>query len=237
MSKRLIEASVVAALACLGALWFVQSRTTVLTYTAPEELLGAIVSLDGRQVGIARGQQFEFRVSKSKHWILLEKPAPEATLIEVDLSEQAFTRPPFARASSAPVTRAESDPVREIAQLQAEMVAAWNAGDLDGLIEHYLPDATILLAEQPLIQGREAITSLSRAGMAAGIKMLALEAETTWVESDLAVVRARYSSLYPHGDEARGEHGGLLAVLRRQPDGGWRVAAESWTRERWESVP
>ena len=94
MSKRVVRASIVTAVVCLGVLWIRQSRTTVLTYTVPDELLGSTVYLDGREVGVARGQRFEFRVSRARHSIRLEKSGQQPALIEVDLSGQPVTRLP-----------------------------------------------------------------------------------------------------------------------------------------------
>ena len=92
MSKRVVGASIAAAIACLVVLWFWQSRMTVLTYTVPDELLGSTVYLDGQQVGVAHGKQFEFKVSRARHSIRLEKPGQQPALIEVDLSGQPITR-------------------------------------------------------------------------------------------------------------------------------------------------
>ena len=117
-----------------------------------------------------------------------------------------------------------------IRALQEGMVVAWNAGDLHALMAGYASDATILLSGVPPIEGREAIASMSAAGMAAGIKTSSLEPVTTIVDGALAIVRARYSSIVPMKEGSRREAGDLLAVLRLQADGRWLVALESWTR-------
>ncbi|HEU4522428.1 MAG TPA: DUF4440 domain-containing protein [Thermoanaerobaculia bacterium] len=115
---------------------------------------------------------------------------------------------------------------KAIRAVQSELVSAWNAGRLDDLMKHYSDEAVILIAGMEPIEGREKIATISKAGMASGVRLASVTPIDISISGDLAVVRAAYVSVRPSSE--RQDSGMVLAVFRREGTA-WRVAAESWT--------
>ena len=86
MNKRLLSASIAAAVVGLALVGYWQSGKTVFTYSVPPELVGSTVFLDGRRIGVADQSVLEFKVTKARHSLRLERPGHQPVLIQVDLS-------------------------------------------------------------------------------------------------------------------------------------------------------
>jgi uncharacterized protein (TIGR02246 family) len=90
-------------------------------------------------------------------------------------------------------------------------VARANAGDLDGLVELYEPDAAATFMPGQLLSGREAIRQALQQLLAGRPTFSADGQRPSTVAGDLALTSARLGP-----DSVTAE------VARRQPDGSWR---------------
>lgn len=87
-----------------------------------------------------------------------------------------------------------------------------NAGDVDGMLDLYEPDAVMAFPPGQLTVGREAIRALFEQMVAARPEFKPEEPLQTLVLGDLALTATR----------ARDEAGARAQVARRGPDGTWR---------------
>ncbi len=104
----------------------------------------------------------------------------------------------------------------DLHDMHAKFVSLFNAGDLDGLLELYEPDAVLNLATGT-VRGKEAIRSVLQQFLSLGGKITI---------DTLAVLEGPDGIGLTHGDwKLQGgtvELGGKTAeVLRRQADGRW----------------
>jgi uncharacterized protein (TIGR02246 family) len=97
-----------------------------------------------------------------------------------------------------------------------------NHGDVEGALELYEPDATFVAEPGTTVTGREGIrVALER--FAALRPTLTGEIQGVREGGDVALVLNRWS-LKGHGPDGPVQMSGTSAdVLRRQPDGSWRV--------------
>ncbi|HEX7381491.1 MAG TPA: nuclear transport factor 2 family protein [Nevskiaceae bacterium] len=91
------------------------------------------------------------------------------------------------------------------------VVARANAGDLDGLLAPYEPDAVLATGAETLARGATAIRAFFDAARMAGVRFDAGDQRPAIVSDDLA----RTSTRLPDGSIT-------AEVARRGADGGWR---------------
>lgn len=111
-----------------------------------------------------------------------------------------------------------------------QLIAAFNAGDVDGALSLYHPDATFVPEPGKSATGLHAIRG-ALDGFLASKPTLTIEAHDTVEAGDVALYCTRWSlsSTGPDGSVVRRTGRGAV-VLRRQRDGIWVVAVENpWT--------
>lgn len=111
-----------------------------------------------------------------------------------------------------------------------QLITAFNAGDVDGALSLYHPDATFVSEPGSPASGTSAIRA-ALTGFLASKPALTIESHETIEAGDVALYRTRWSvSLTrPDGSIVRKTGKGAV-VLRRQPDGTWVIAVEHpWT--------
>jgi uncharacterized protein (TIGR02246 family) len=96
--------------------------------------------------------------------------------------------------------------------LTRQFVDRVNAGDVDGLVDLYEPDAVIAFPPGEITQGRDAIRTLYEGMLAQPPHFEYEEPLATLILGDLALTAT------PAQDEA----GVRAQVVRRQPDGSWK---------------
>jgi uncharacterized protein (TIGR02246 family) len=108
-------------------------------------------------------------------------------------------------------------PVTDIHKLHDAFVEAFNAHDLDALVELYEVDATLVPQPGLTASGHEAIRHALTAFMGLGGK-LQLETTSVLVAGNIALLRGSYHL-------KSGDHvllaGNTIEVLRRHSDGNW----------------
>ena len=112
----------------------------------------------------------------------------------------------------------EYTPAAEPEDLERLYVERVNAGDVDGLVALFEPDAVIAFAPGETVRGSEAIRRLFEDLIASGIKLTFRGQQPSLRVGDLALTSTRL-----HGCDATAE------VARRQPDGTWRWVIDQWS--------
>lgn len=136
---------------------------------------------------------------------------------------------PLAASPSSAVQQTASD-AANVEAVARRLVEADNAGDLEGVLAGYADDAVLLPPGRPHVAGHEAI----REHYAALFRDLRFEVEIDVAEvvvsGDLAYVRGETrGAVIARRDEGRTPvHDDYLMVLRRSPDGAWRITRLIW---------
>lgn len=104
----------------------------------------------------------------------------------------------------------KKEPVYDPQELERLLVLRQNAGDVDGMVALFEPDAVIDCGGGQLVRGTAAIRSLYLEGIAAGRKFAMGEQRPVLICGDLAMTSTRL----PDGDVT-------TEVARRQDDGSW----------------
>jgi uncharacterized protein (TIGR02246 family) len=134
---------------------------------------------------------------------------------------QAFTAPPAAAPGVA--VRSPAAEPQDLERLFAERL---NAGDLDGLVALYEPDALLEFPPGTVAQGPEAIRELL-GGLLAGRPTITLTPIGVLRRGDLALTWAAWTlrATAPDGRPFTAS-GRSAEVVRRQPDGAWLVVLD-----------
>jgi len=130
-----------------------------------------------------------------------------------------------------PLTAADSTAVTNIA---TQYAAAWNKGDVDGVVSLYASDALVLLPDTAPLQGSNAVrTYLNTALGTPRRPVLALAPATPVGRQDLAMVAGTFTlTRPPDTTPARGRAaaapppplaGHSLVVLMKGADGNWKI--------------
>jgi ketosteroid isomerase-like protein len=93
-----------------------------------------------------------------------------------------------------------------------------NAGDVDGLVALFEPDAVIAFAPGETATGSQAIRQLFHDLVASGVTLTFRGQQPTLRVDDLALTSTRLQG----GDAT-------VEIARRQPDGTWRWVIDQWS--------
>jgi ketosteroid isomerase-like protein len=128
--------------------------------------------------------------------------------------------------------RPSLDPGAGIAMTRASFGASLRGGDAVGAASAYTDDARLLAPSAELISGRASIARFWQAGLDAGLEAMEVEALHLEVEpgGTTATEIGRYVLLLisPTGGRLE-DRGRYLIVHRREDDGTWRRAAETFS--------
>jgi len=103
---------------------------------------------------------------------------------------------------------------------------ALNAGDLEGLVALYEPQATLMASPGTLVTGSAAIRD-ALAGLLAAKPSMTLTARTLSEAGDVALVTAAWRlSMTGQDGTPASMNGQSVEVVRRQPDGRWLFAID-----------
>src|ERR671911_524642 len=108
-------------------------------------------------------------------------------------------------------------PAVEPEDLEHLFVERVNAGDVEGLVVLYEPDAVMAFPPENVAIGSEAIRQVFRDFVASGVQLTLADQQPALRVGDLALGSTRLAD------------GGVTAeVARRQPDGTWRWVIDQW---------
>ncbi len=124
----------------------------------------------------------------------------------------------------------QSTLVTEVESVVRGIIAADNAGDLDAVVAHYADDAVLLPPNGRIVEGKEAIRERYRTGFERFRFEVSITLKETKVSGDWAFNRGvTQGRLVPlAGGEARSLNDQYLMILRRMPDGAWKIARLIW---------
>lgn len=110
------------------------------------------------------------------------------------------------------------EPARDPQDLERLLVTRQHAGDVDGIVALYEPDAIVDVGEGRVLRGIEAIRAYFAEVVASGHKYAVGEQQAARICGDLALTSTRVSD-----DEVTAE------VARRQADGTWLWVIDVFT--------
>jgi len=135
----------------------------------------------------------------------------------------------FAGCQTAPKPE-EKDAGADIAAVNAlrgKFSDAFNSNDAGALAALYADDAIVMLANQPALEGRQAIQSMYEAMFKANAAKIAITSLETHLAGDWAYDRGNATSTTtPKSGKPVEESAKYLVVLKRQPGGLWKVYRE-----------
>jgi uncharacterized protein (TIGR02246 family) len=123
----------------------------------------------------------------------------------------------------------------DIAAIRASdsaFVSAMASGDAAAVAAIYVPDAHVLPPDAPPVEGRAAIQQFFAGFLGAYHVTAVVSSDEIEGRGDLAFARGHYTlegTPKAAGTPPLHEEGKFLEVLRRQPDGTWRLAADMWS--------
>ena len=125
---------------------------------------------------------------------------------------------------------AAADDVRQaIEQVNAQVMAAFKAGDAATIASHYSETAKMLPPDATEIAGREAIQELWQGWLDDGLKDLTLEAIEVEASGDLAYEIGSFSLQAPaENNTMMTATGNYVVVWKRGADGNWRLHVDTW---------
>jgi len=138
------------------------------------------------------------------------------------------TTMPRAGAASSPGGRAEAS----ARQVSKDWVQACNTKHIDDLLELYATDATLIRSSVPPVRSLPAIRAFLVSLLEAGLGDVEMESLRLELLGDVAIDIGRCKMLVPVAmGKRREERGKYLIVLVRQPAGGWKIMADSWSAD------
>lgn len=127
--------------------------------------------------------------------------------------------------------------VQAIRQVVQDEIAAAEAGDTEGFMALMTDDVVVLAPDQPTTRGADARSLLQGMFEAVEIDSSGYTDDEIVISGDLAYHTHEFQwTLTPRdGGEPTTETGHGVHVLRRQPDGSWKIAVDAWSMYGGES--
>ena len=127
-----------------------------------------------------------------------------------------------------------SEASNELRNLDAKLGQAINAKDAEAIASFYADDAILMPTAEPVVRGKAAITEEWKHILA--IPAFQNESKLGGVAvasaGDLAYTYGSYrSQLMGEDGKLVTEPGKWLTIWKRQPDGGWRIAVETYNTD------
>lgn len=132
-------------------------------------------------------------------------------------------------AEEAPSTEADIEAIKNVIQQE---ITAVNAGDLESFLEVFAPDVEIIPPNQPAVRGEQA-RQWARNFMGQVAIQVAYSNEEFTVAGDIGVHRCSLDATFSpkDGGDSIQERGAGIHILRRQPDGSWKIAWDIWNTD------
>lgn len=117
----------------------------------------------------------------------------------------------------------------ELKQAEQEWAALFNAKDAPGLAGRYTEDGMRLPPDATWVVGREAVQAHLQGELDAGLTNIKLEPSEGGSEGNLGWVVGEFMVDYPtEGGETGTATGTYSVVYRKEADGVWRLAVDTW---------
>ena len=152
-------------------------------------------------------------------------PDPRVSGAGSPARDLARARTPLGGAS---LSRAETA-LRKTTQ---DWALACNTKQLDDLVSLYVPDATVLRPNVPMVRGAAAIREFFFGLLDAGMSEVEMDPQRAELLGDYGYETGRCKSLVPSAvGKRREDRGKYLVLLNRQANGEWKIVADSWSSD------
>jgi uncharacterized protein (TIGR02246 family) len=134
------------------------------------------------------------------------------------------------QAPAPEVVQLSEEDVASIKQVSRTLVKTYQAGDWDAWIEVFTEDAMRMPPNRTILEGREAIRASSEAFQpVTSFTVTPLEIDGL---GDLAFARGTFThTRAPEDADPITESGKFIQILRKQPDGSWRIFRDIWNSD------
>ena len=136
----------------------------------------------------------------------------------------------FAGCRPKPQTEQKRDvaaDIKAIDALRAQFAAAYNSNDAAAVAAYFADDAILMLPNQAAIEGRQGIQAMLEAYFKENAAKIAHTPLETQVAGDWAFDRGNLTvTVTPKSGKPMEESLKYLVILKRQPDGSWKVHAD-----------
>jgi uncharacterized protein (TIGR02246 family) len=133
--------------------------------------------------------------------------------------------------SALPAKKIRDDVEAMIRATGEDWAKHWNARDLEKLVAAYAEDAVYLPPHHPAVHGRGAIREYLKIPLSHGVTNLRFDVTYIKYAGELAYDVGRYTMTVPHDGGSRNDEGKYLTVWRREPDGEWKIVADTWSSD------
>ena len=137
----------------------------------------------------------------------------------------AFAALAGCKSAPAPLTDADRAMAR---QMDSAYAAAAGAGNVDGMMAGYAPDAMVMPPSMPMAHGTDQIRQLWK-GMTSVKVSLQLTQETADGAGDFMYTTGKYHYQELAAGTGAAEDGKYLEVFHRGADGKWMLVADTWS--------
>jgi len=134
------------------------------------------------------------------------------------------------QAQAPEVVQLSEEDVASIKQVSQTVAKTYQTGDWDALIEVFTEDAVRMPPNTTILEGREAI----RASTEASQPFTSLTLTTLEIDGlgDLAFARGTFTyTPAPEDADPIKDSGKFIQILRKQPDGSWRIFRDIWNSD------
>ena len=141
---------------------------------------------------------------------------------------------PAPQQEAAPEAPTQAEIEAAIGEVREAYIAAQNAGDAAALAALFTDDAVLMPPNAPAVSGKEAIQSyLQSQNDQFSFELAASQAEVA-AAGDWAFSRGTHTvNLNPKAaGKAVEDSGKYLNILKRQPDGSWKIARHTWNSDK-----
>jgi ketosteroid isomerase-like protein len=136
-----------------------------------------------------------------------------------------------AGACSGPTPREFTRADREaIVKSNADLVAAFNAGDLDGIVPLYSPESLFMPPNSPSMRGHDAVRSYFRNLLEEDEARLQMESEEISGHGPIAMQSGTYVLEITRGGKISRDRGKYMRMLRLTA-GIWRIEKSMWSSD------
>jgi ketosteroid isomerase-like protein len=136
--------------------------------------------------------------------------------------------PLFLLVTACASTMSNSDADAYIRSAGPRFITAFNAGNSSGVSSFYTDDAVMLTSNAPMARGPAGIGSAYNSFLTSMHPVLNFAPDRIVQSCDMAYEYGHYTmQVTPPGGSAQSDQGNYVTVWRRQPNGDWKIVADS----------